>query len=420
MSKAEIRSVEELLGRELQIPPYQRPYKWTKKNITDLLLDIETSIREAKKYKDFKYRVGTVILHKKIEEGKLTYDIVDGQQRILSFLLLKLCLSPNFTCSLLSAKFSSKVTQKNLHENYKAIREWFAFAPAGMRKDFKQAMKEHLEVVVITVDEISEAFQLFDSQNSRGRALYPHDLLKAYHLRVISGKKGEERAVEEWEAKDPKAIAELFRDSLFPIWHWARRCRGGGFTVTILHLEAHIDSLRVQHHAEPVFKLCRTYVKKIYRCLPLLDKTLPDNLVVMKNEITKSVGTLIFRVALGFTFVMHGFQKAFLIGPAAEGAAFAKMGIPAPELSAYFTIGAELIGGALLILGLGTRFAAAAIAIAMAGAFIFVHINDPFITDQKTGAGFEYVFVLGMAAIMFILTGGGRYSLDSFFSRNEA
>lgn len=235
MSKAEIRSVEELLGRELQIPPYQRPYKWTKKNITDLLLDIETSIREAKKYKDFKYRVGTVILHKKIEEGKLTYDIVDGQQRILSFLLLKLCLSPNFTCSLLSAKFSSKVTQKNLHENYKAIREWFAFAPVGMQ-DFKQAIKKHLEVVVITVDEISEAFQLFDSQNSRGRALYPHDLLKAYHLRVMSGKKGEERAVEEWEAKDPKAIAELFRDYLFPIWHWARRRKCGGFTAADIDL----------------------------------------------------------------------------------------------------------------------------------------------------------------------------------------
>ena len=236
MSKAEIRSVEELLGWELRIPPYQRPYKWTKRNITDLLLDIETSIREAKKYKDFKYRVGTVILHANTEEGKLTYDIVDGQQRILSFLLLKRCLDPNFTCKLLSAKFSDKVTQKNLHENYKAIREWFAFAPAGMREDFKQAMKKYLEVVVITVDEISEAFQLFDSQNSRGRALYPHDLLKAYHLRVISGKKGEERAVEEWEAKDPKAIEELFRDYLFPIWHWARRRKCGDFTTADIDL----------------------------------------------------------------------------------------------------------------------------------------------------------------------------------------
>lgn len=236
MSKAEICSVEELLGWELRIPSYQRPYKWTKKNITDLLLDIETSIRESKEYKDFKYRVGTVILHTNTEEGTLTYDIVDGQQRILSFLLLSLYLECGVGSSLSKRKFSSKVTHKNLHENYKAIREWFAFAPAGMREDFKQAMEKHLEVVVITVDEISEAFQLFDSQNSRGRALYPHDLLKAYHLRVMSGKKGEERAVEEWEAKDPKAIAELFRDYLFPIWHWARRRKCGGFTAADIDL----------------------------------------------------------------------------------------------------------------------------------------------------------------------------------------
>ena len=242
MSEARVLSIDQLLGRELQIPPYQRPYKWTKKNITDLLLDIETSIREAKKYPNFKYRVGTVILYRESKaepcerENDTKYAVVDGQQRLLSFLLLKRCLDPNFTCKLLSAKFSDKVTQKNLHKNYKAIREWFAFASAGMREDFKHAMKKHLEVVVITVDEISEAFQLFDSQNSRGRALYPHDLLKAYHLRVISGKKGEERAVEEWEAKDPKAIAELFRDYLFPIWHWARRRKCGGFTAADIDL----------------------------------------------------------------------------------------------------------------------------------------------------------------------------------------
>ena len=233
MSEARILSVEELLKLNLVIPSYQRPYKWTEKNIRELILDIQKGIEDAKKYPNFKYRVGTVILYQ--ENDTKPYEIVDGQQRILSFLLLKLCLNPDFTCSLLSATFSSKVTQKNLHENYKAIREWFAFAPVGMQ-DFKQAIKKHLEVVVITVDEISEAFQLFDSQNSRGRALYPHDLLKAYHLRVISGKKGEERAVEEWEAKDPKAIAELFRDYLFPIWHWARRRKCGGFTAADIDL----------------------------------------------------------------------------------------------------------------------------------------------------------------------------------------
>ena len=234
MSKAQILSVEELLKLDLVIPSYQRPYKWTEKNIRELILDIQKGIEDANKHPNFKYRVGTVILYQ--ENDTKPYEIVDGQQRILSFLLLSLYLKCGVDSSLLKHKFSSKVTQKNLHENYKAIREWFAFAPAGMCEDFKQAMKKHLEVVVITVDEISEAFQLFDSQNSRGRALYPHDLLKAYHLRVMSGKKGEERAVEEWEAKDPKAIAELFRDYLFPIWHWARRRKCGGFTAADIDL----------------------------------------------------------------------------------------------------------------------------------------------------------------------------------------
>ena len=115
MSEARVLSIDQLLGRELQIPPYQRPYKWTKKNITDLLLDIETSIREAKKYPNFKYRVGTVILYRESKaepcerENDTKYAVVDGQQRLLSFLLLKRCLDPNFTCKLLSAKFSDKV-----------------------------------------------------------------------------------------------------------------------------------------------------------------------------------------------------------------------------------------------------------------------------------------------------------------------
>ena len=235
MSEARILSVEELLKLDLVIPSYQRPYKWTEKNIRELILDIQKGIEDAKKYPNFKYRVGTVILYR--ENDTKPYEIVDGQQRILSFLLLKLCLNPDFTsCSLLSATFSDKVTLGNLHSNSDRIREWCSSVDDGVKEAFDKALSEVLEVVVITVDEISEAFQLFDSQNSRGRALYPHDLLKAYHLRVISGKKGEERAVEEWEAKDPKAIAELFRDYLFPIWHWARRRKCGDFTAADIDL----------------------------------------------------------------------------------------------------------------------------------------------------------------------------------------
>ncbi|MBF1311774.1 MAG: DUF262 domain-containing protein [Porphyromonadaceae bacterium] len=239
MSEARILSVEELLKLNLVIPSYQRPYKWTEKNIRELILDIQKGIEDAKKYPNFKYRVGTVILYQ--ENDTKPYEIVDGQQRILSFLLLKLCLNPDFTCSLLSATFSDKVTLGNLHSNSDRIREWCSSVDDGVKEAFDKALSEVLEVVVLTVNELSEAFQLFDSQNTRGRELYPHDLLKAYHLREIHDKYDMQRAVLKWESKDPKAIRELFDNYLFPLWNWSKRRKSSRFTAAEIDLYKGIE-----------------------------------------------------------------------------------------------------------------------------------------------------------------------------------
>ena len=239
MSKAQILSVEELLKLNLVIPSYQRPYKWTEKNIRELILDIQKGIEDANKHPNFKYRVGTVILYQ--ENDTKPYEIVDGQQRILSFLLLKLCLSPNFPCSLLSAKFSDKVTLGNLHSNSDRIREWCSSVDVGVKEAFDKALSEVLEVVVLPVNELSEAFQLFDSQNTRGRELYPHDLLKAYHLREIHDKYDMQRAVLKWESKDPKASRELFDNYLFPLWNWSKRRKSSRFTAAEIDLYKGIE-----------------------------------------------------------------------------------------------------------------------------------------------------------------------------------
>lgn len=228
--KPKIWSVDDLLAQKIVIPSYQRPYKWTEKNITELILDIQKSIEEARKYPNFKYRVGTVILYRASDTKP--YEVVDGQQRLLSFLLLKLCLDQNFKCELLSTtKFSDKVTQRNLNENYKIIREWFSSVDDATKAAFNKALGDTLEVVVLTVNELSEAFQLFDSQNTRGRELYPHDLLKAYHLREIHDKYDMQRAVLKWESKEPKAIRELFDNYLFPLWNWSKRLKSRIFTA---------------------------------------------------------------------------------------------------------------------------------------------------------------------------------------------
>ena len=74
-----------------------------------------------------------------------------------------------------------------------------------------KALSGTVEVVVVCVDKVTEAFQLFDSQNTRGRALDPHDLLKAYHLREMREYPYEMRhAVTKWESVESKAIREIF------------------------------------------------------------------------------------------------------------------------------------------------------------------------------------------------------------------
>jgi len=227
---AEIKSINALLQMDLAIPDYQRPYKWTIRNVEDLLSDISNAIADSERYRSgFKYRIGTIIVHKN-DTG--SYDIVDGQQRIISLALLKLYLEPGYECSILSKDFTNKVTQGNIHDNYTFIREWFSLKGEDVKKAFIQAFDNILEVVVICVEKVSEAFQLFDSQNARGKALDPHDLLKAYHLREMKKYPYEmEHAVTKWEAKDTVQIRELFDLFLFPIWNWSRGIKSRPFTA---------------------------------------------------------------------------------------------------------------------------------------------------------------------------------------------
>src|SRR4051812_31993806 len=65
-----IISVRELLGdSSLTIPQYQRPYKWTGKNINQLFSDLATHKDKSS------YRLGTIVFH---HEGNRK-NIVDGQ-----------------------------------------------------------------------------------------------------------------------------------------------------------------------------------------------------------------------------------------------------------------------------------------------------------------------------------------------------
>lgn len=199
----------------LEIPNYQRPYKWTRKNIEDLLNDIENAISDSARYKDFRYRIGAVLIHDDREHDRM--NVVDGQQRIISLFLIYKHLDSQYDCYLSRhACFSNRESQGNIQDNSAFIRQRFFSRDDHERNMFISAFEKTLEVVVITVDDPAEAFQLFDSQNSREKPLNPHDLLKAYHLREMTDDLYEmEHSVEKWEDKDPKKSARYSRHTFF-------------------------------------------------------------------------------------------------------------------------------------------------------------------------------------------------------------
>lgn len=262
---AEIKSINELLKMEIDIPDYQRPYKWTIQNIEELLGDISTAINQAGLYRTpFKYRVGTIILHEN-EHG--IFDVVDGQQRIISLLLIKQCIETVVKCPISKKKFSNKITQTNIHDNYMFIREWFSLKNKDDKKNFIRAFDEILEVVVISVEKVSEAFQLFDSQNTRGKSLDPHDLLKAYHLREMKKYPYEmEHAVTKWESKDTNQIRELFDLFLFSVWNWSRGLKSKPFTAKEIDTYKGIPESSTYSYARraskamPCFQITETFI----------------------------------------------------------------------------------------------------------------------------------------------------------------
>ena len=225
-----ILNIKDLFEIKLEIPKYQRPYKWKPQNVMTLLEDISNAINDYEKYNgNFKYRRGTIILHK---NHKNTYDIVDGQQRIISLSLIYKFIDPDIKGNFFDTSFTNRITQLNIRNNYGFIKEWFSVKPLDYNQKILDSFITVLEVVIIIVENVEEAFQLFDSQNTRGKRLDPHDLLKAYHLREMKGDSYEmKRAVKKWEAIKSYKIRDLFELYLFPIWHWVRGLKSKPFTA---------------------------------------------------------------------------------------------------------------------------------------------------------------------------------------------
>ena len=169
-----------VVRRHLTIPNYQRIYCWEERHVKCLLDDVFEHIASAG---DTPYRLGTLILH--AHDGH--YDIIDGQQRLITLALLLSTLG--IKTSLLKEKLTSKQSKAYVAYNKHLIQQYVdrRIPQASKRIEQAESLLQRIEwsVLILQNTSIDLAYTFFSHQNSRGVALSDYDLLKAHHLRYI-------------------------------------------------------------------------------------------------------------------------------------------------------------------------------------------------------------------------------------------
>ena len=258
LKRAVVPVWELLQYRQLRIPVYQRPYKWTAKNVKQLINDIYT-FREKSAY-----RLGTVVIH----DFPPHYDVVDGQQRIITLQLLVRAIIKHHSdkvrnpdlkklldalnTSMVDFEFSNHVSVANILQNYRVIER----AVVTFNEELISFLLLKCEMIQFVLSEISEAFQFFDSQNARGKDLEPHDLLKAFHLREFSSKEEHLKSatVDAWESMQTQELSRLFADFLFRVRSWSKLNSARYFSKndTELFKGVNLDTLGSFNYAVPL------------------------------------------------------------------------------------------------------------------------------------------------------------------------
>jgi hypothetical protein len=204
----------------LKIPDYQRIYCWEEKQVFRLLEDIQH-------HADKTYHMGSIILHKRtIDQNE--YDIVDGQQRLvtLSLLLLELGLETPF----LNEKFESEQAR-----SYIAYNKWLITNFIQRQKSFRNTESIlnnfTFSVLILESDSLDLAYTFFTTANGKGKPLSDFDLLKSHHLRYILIQKQAEHVAGRWDNlvlesnnnDNSKPLGRTFDIYLFRLRKWMRK-----------------------------------------------------------------------------------------------------------------------------------------------------------------------------------------------------
>ncbi|MDU9772301.1 DUF262 domain-containing protein [Helicobacter pylori] len=253
-----------------QIPIYQRPYQWTEENCEKLLDDLFFNYKDDR---ESDYFCGSLVLIAISEDSKVkTYDVVDGQQRLSTFILLAKVLATLYSERLdtenqefLQASWSDR------HENKKKKKKKrldFELVVSSAKKDFQDALdffddldaskgkdsksnapskgknnylknaiylktileKKEIEdindfiewlysnvvFITITCPDVDKALRIFNVLNARGLPLNATDIFKGELLKKLTEEKEQEELATRWEDLYQKCLDNGFNmETLF-------------------------------------------------------------------------------------------------------------------------------------------------------------------------------------------------------------
>ena len=241
-----------------QIPIYQRPYQWTEENCEKLLDDLFFNYEDDR---ESDYFCGSLVLVKSDPNSKTeTYDIVDGQQRLSTFILLAKVLADFYIYNGLDPEYleylqeswKDRYTERkrlsfntigsNAEYDFAYALEHFNDSQASKNKNNKNnylknaiCLKDYLmkkeikninsfiewlysNVVFITIicPSIDKALRIFNVLNARGLPLNATDIFKGELLKELAKEEDQKKLVSRWNALNQKCSDnDLTMETLF-------------------------------------------------------------------------------------------------------------------------------------------------------------------------------------------------------------
>ena len=197
-------------GEEYNIPIYQRPYSWEEKNIKDFLESIFDAFKEVNNKNAKPVFFGTIQLDRN-KENKNILDIVDGQQRLTTFLLFLDLLQRNekhpkeyIDCSMVidSEKLKEVLNDdniKNTSSKYYENRKLLKKEVEHFEQEFKDNTEFYTELKNFVLDnvyfvqliteemDLSEVVSVFNTINTTGLDLNATDIFKVRYYNYLRG-----------------------------------------------------------------------------------------------------------------------------------------------------------------------------------------------------------------------------------------